>query len=81
MGQILVRNLEDRLIAKLKQRALERGTSLEQLARDALTREAERVDHTEWFAQLSALRAEFKPDPGGPTAVELVRETWERERW
>ena len=37
MGQMLVRNLDDSVIEGLKRRASERGTSLEQFARDALT--------------------------------------------
>jgi plasmid stability protein len=74
MGQILVRNLDDSLIAKLKQRALEQGTSVEQLARDALARAAEQVDHEKWLASMQELRAQFRHDPNGPDAVDLVRE-------
>lgn len=79
MGQILVRNLGDDIIAKLKQRALERGTSLEQFARDALAQAAEQVDRDAWLGRMNELRAQIRPDPDGPTAVELVREVWDRE--
>ena len=36
MGQVLVRNLDDAVIERLKQKAAARGTSLEQVAREAL---------------------------------------------
>jgi plasmid stability protein len=37
MGQIIVRNLDDNVIERLKQRARSAGKSLEQTARDVLT--------------------------------------------
>jgi plasmid stability protein len=40
MGQILVRQLDDRAIARLKARAKARGTSVEALAREAIQRAA-----------------------------------------
>ena len=39
MGQMLVRNLDDAVIERLKRKALERGTSLEQVAREARDRQ------------------------------------------
>jgi plasmid stability protein len=36
MGQIIFRNLDDQIIDRLKQRARAAGSSLEQVARDAL---------------------------------------------
>jgi plasmid stability protein len=74
MAQILVRNLDDNLIGKLKQRALERGTSVEQLARDALAKAAEQIDPEKWLASMQELRAQFRHDPDAPSAVDLVRE-------
>lgn len=41
MGQILVRQLDDAVIARLKDRARERKTSVEALARQAITKAAE----------------------------------------
>ena len=41
MGQILVRQLDDSVIARLKDRARERKTSVEALARQAITTAAE----------------------------------------
>ncbi len=40
MGQLLVRQLDDRAIARLKARAKAEGTSVEALARDAIQRAA-----------------------------------------
>jgi plasmid stability protein len=37
MGNMLVRNLDDDVIARLKHRAAERGTSLQEVARTLLT--------------------------------------------
>ena len=72
MGQILVRNLDDEVIEQLKARALERGTSLEQLARDALTEVAGRSDRRAWLAELDALRARTAEDATHGT-VEGIR--------
>jgi antitoxin FitA len=41
MGQLLIRQLDDATIARLKVRARERKTSVEALAREAITRAAE----------------------------------------
>ena len=41
MGQILIRQLDDAVIARLKDRARERKTSVEALARQAITKAAE----------------------------------------
>jgi plasmid stability protein len=71
MGQILVRNLDDDVIERLKAKALERGTSLEQLAREALTEEARQSDRTAWIARMDALRARMPADPGWDAAAEV----------
>jgi plasmid stability protein len=41
MGQILVRQLDDAAIERLKRRAREKGTSVEALAREAIHKAAE----------------------------------------
>lgn len=71
MGQILVRNLDDDIIEILKARALERGTSLEQVARDALAQVARQADREGWIAEMDALRAETRPDPAWDSAREI----------
>jgi plasmid stability protein len=72
MGQMLVRNLDDAVIERLKRKALERGTSLEQVAREALAAAAVDTDRQAWVARMDALRAESPPSD--ISAVELIRE-------
>jgi plasmid stability protein len=69
MGQLLVRNLDDDVIERLKARAQERGTSLEQVAREALTESARRSDRAAWLAEMQALRARTRFDPAGSAAA------------
>jgi plasmid stability protein len=78
MGQMLVRNLDDSVIEGLKRRALERGTSLEQIAREILTAAAAEDARAAWVARLDALRAQCPDDPSwDPVAV--IREWRDRE--
>src|SRR5690242_7987563 len=74
MGQMLVRNLDDAVIERLKRKALERGTSLEQLAREALTAAAAptEADRAAWVARMDALRAQTPRSD--VSSVELIRE-------
>jgi plasmid stability protein len=72
MGQMLVRNLDDAVIERLKRKALERGTSLEQVAREALAAAAVDTDRQAWVARMDALRAEAPPSD--TSSVELIRE-------
>ena len=55
MGQILVRNLEDGVIERLKTRALKADKSLEQTVRDILT-EAAKPSKDELWAEIDRLR-------------------------
>ncbi|HRJ69616.1 MAG TPA: hypothetical protein PK812_08410 [Beijerinckiaceae bacterium] len=70
MGQILVRNLDDGVIARLKSKAKRDGKSLEQTAREALT-SAVRPSRAEVIAELDRIRAMSKPS--AVTSVELLR--------
>ena len=63
MGQVLVRNLDDAVIERLKQKAAARGTSLEQVAREALAAAAAVDERQAWVARMDALRAQTTPDP------------------
>lgn len=74
MGQMLVRNLDDAVIEKLKRVALDRGTSLEQVAREALTAAAAAAgfDRAAWAARAAAMRAQCPPSD--VSSVELIRE-------
>lgn len=71
MGQIIVRNLDDAVIARLKARALAQNTSLEQTVRDILSAAAKR-DREELLAKLDAIRA--KSPPGTLDSTALIRE-------
>lgn len=74
MGQMLVRNLDDTVIERLKRKAAERGTSLEQVARDALTEAARTSDRAAWVARTDELRAQTKFDPHWDSAAEIRAE-------
>lgn len=68
MGQLLVRNLDDRLIRSLKQRALSNGRSVEAEHRAIL--ESVLKPETESFAELAArLRAEAPWQTTDSTAI------------
>lgn len=71
MGQIIVRNLDDTVIERLKARAAAGNTSLEQTVRDILTAAAKR-DREELLAKLDAIRAMSPPSTLDSTA--LIRE-------
>lgn len=68
MGQIIVRNLDDDVIARLKRRASERNMSLERHVREVLA-EAAKPSRTEAVARIAALRDSIGPVPGDSTAV------------
>ena len=60
MGQILVRNLDDAIIAGLRRKAETRRSSLEQTVRDILA-EAARPSKEEAWAALDRIRAMSRP--------------------
>jgi plasmid stability protein len=72
MGQVIVRNLADEVIAAHKRRAAARGVSLEQQLRDVLA-EAVRPTREELLSRLARCRA---LTPSGPRtlAEDLIRE-------
>jgi plasmid stability protein len=76
MGQVVIRNLDDAVLERLKTRAAEQRKSLEQSLRELLT-EAAKPSRAELLADLERLRADIgSRDTGGPypTAEELIRE-------
>jgi plasmid stability protein len=79
MGQMLVRNLDDSVIEGLKRRAMERGTSLEQIAREILTAAAAQDARAAWAARAKALRAQVPFDPSWDS-VAVIREWRDRDR-
>ena len=62
MGQILIRQIDDDVLAALRERAAAEGKPLERLAREVLG-EAARPDKATLLARAEALRARCKPLP------------------
>jgi plasmid stability protein len=74
MAQLLVRNLDDDVVASLKRRAADRKRSLQAEIRDILT-EAANPSRGELLATIDALRARSRPRHAGePSAVDMIRE-------
>jgi plasmid stability protein len=72
MGQVIIRNLDDDVIRRLKSKAELRGTSLEQLLREVLT-EAAPLSGPERLALVQRIQA---MTPGGIShydSTELIR--------
>jgi antitoxin FitA len=75
MGQVLIRNIDDDVLERLKRRAAEQQKSFEQCLRDVLT-DAAKPSRVELIAEIERIRAMTPPrEPGRsyPTAEELVR--------
>ena len=76
MGQILVRNLDDAVIAELRRLAAAAGTSTEEQARRALTH-AVGLDHAEAIKRIDEIRHSIGRLEGFSSLDELRRD---RER-
>jgi plasmid stability protein len=74
---MLIRQLDDAAIARLKRRAKERGMSAEALAREAIHKAAE-LGVSEKQALVKAMQAKFRdamvPGASQMSGVELIRE-------
>lgn len=68
MGQIIVRNLDEDVITRLKRRASERNVSLERHVREVLA-DAAKPTRAEAIAKIATLRDSIGPVPGDSTAV------------
>lgn len=77
MGDMLIRNLDDAVIAALEKRAAENCTSLEEEARRALSGSRAAISADDVVARLAAVRARIGPLPG-PNSTEILR--WDRDR-
>jgi plasmid stability protein len=60
MGSMVIRNIPDDVLQRLKERAAKAGKSTEQMAREAITREAGMTREEAWAA-MDAIRARSKP--------------------
>jgi plasmid stability protein len=72
MAQVIIRNLNEEVVERLKRRAQSRGLSLEQQLRDILTA-ASQPSREEIKAELARIRAMTKPGKF-PLAEDLIRE-------
>ena len=68
MGQIIVRNIDEDVITRLKRRASERNVPLERLVREVLA-EAAKPTRTEAIAKIVNLRDSIGAVPGDSTTV------------
>lgn len=75
MAQVLVRNIEDDVIRRLKEKAKASGTSLEEVARTAL-REAAKPSRESLWAEIDRIRA--KSTPSSFDSTEVIREVRDR---
>jgi antitoxin FitA len=76
VGQVVIRNIDDRVLERLKVRAMAQRKSLEQSLRELLT-EAARPSRAELLADLERIQAMTparRPGVTYPTADELIRE-------
>jgi antitoxin FitA len=76
VGQVIIRNIDDRVVERLKAGAMAQRKSLEQSLRDLLT-EAAKPSRAELLVELERIRAMTPPHALGvtyPTAEDLVRE-------
>lgn len=76
VGQVIIRNIDDRVLERLKARAKAERKSLEQALRDLLT-EAAKPSRAELLADLERIQAMTptrKPGTKYPTAEEIIRE-------
>jgi len=76
MAQVLIRNLDDAVVQRLKDRASARGWSLEQELRTILTGAA-RMDEEEFLRRAAELRAQQGDRPQTDSA-NLIREDRDR---
>lgn len=72
MAQVIIRNIDDQVLERLKQRASERKVSLEQSLRDILA-EAARPSREERIQRLREIRAMTPPGPR-TSGADLIRE-------
>ena len=78
MGEIVLKNLDDNVVIKLKQRAERQGLSLEESVRrtleDVARTEPPRMSKDELTAELERIRAMSKPITEPPFSEDLIRE-------
>ena len=73
MAQVLVRNLDDDVVARLKTLAANENLSLEQFLRNILTESAKSAK-TDFLAKLADLRKEIKLQGDMPPVEDIIRQ-------
>ncbi len=74
MAQVVIRNIDDAVIERLRERAKSKRQSLEQTLREALS-DAARPSREELLLQLARIRAMSPKRPkGAPLAEDIIRE-------
>jgi antitoxin FitA len=74
MAQVLIRNIDEQVLDRLKARAAAERKSLEQKLRDILAEAAE-PSRAERLEEMRRIRAMSPPlPPGAPSAEDLIRE-------
>jgi antitoxin FitA len=71
MATLLIRNLEDQVVERLRLQARLKGVSVEEEARRILAEDS-RLSRREFAAEAAAMRA--RPRPNKTRAVDLIRE-------
>ncbi len=72
MAQVLIRDLDDTVVARLKSGAARRGLSMQAHLKDVLTAASQRGDDAAQLEQMRSLRAGLSVQ--GPTSAELIRQ-------
>jgi len=72
MAQVIIRDLDDAVVERLKRRAADHGVSVEQELRAIITA-AVRPTKEEMIAQMRRIRARTRPGKF-PSAEEMIRE-------
>ncbi|MCC7045122.1 MAG: hypothetical protein IT562_00275 [Alphaproteobacteria bacterium] len=74
MAQVVIRNIDDAVIERLRKRAKAQRQSLEQTLRDALAAAA-KPTRVELLREMARIRAMTPPRPkGAPSLEKLIRE-------
>ena len=60
MGSMVIRNIPDDVLRRLKERAAEAGKSTEQMAREAITREAGMTREEAWAQWMQFARVQSR---------------------
>ena len=76
MGQVVIRNIDDEVLERLKRRAAAQHKSLEQCLREVLS-DAAKPSRAELLAEVERIRTAIASRNAGktfPTAEEMIRE-------